>query len=266
MCPVNYPRLVQYLKCCLFLDSFVRCRPYYVLHACSCQALCYPLFWTMKDCYPESPSSLRSFAPHSSTVTEHRTRQKNELRVFSLFDFCLLYCVPLAVLFVFLARKDLPLVEYAVEISQLAILTAFDDAALNSLFWIGANYHHPVDLPNTTGLSCREAIIRCLESVSPRSRAQPDPEPSPPSPRCAKLKPDCAFTPDATCANKSRYSLVVGCLNILNLLSPFAREIRFTTDTNSRHGRGFCHCKQYRQWRRFEYNRHPSFPHLLCTL
>ncbi len=80
--------------------------------------------------------------------------------------------------------------EYAVEFSQLAILMAFDDAALNSLFWIGANYHRPVDLSDTTGLSWREAIIRCLESVYPRSRTQPDPEPSPPSPRYAELKPE----------------------------------------------------------------------------
>ncbi len=40
----------------------------------------------------------------------------------------------------------------------------------------------------------------------------------------------CVFTPDATCANKSRYSRVVGHLNILSLLASFAREIHFTTD------------------------------------
>ncbi len=38
---------------------------------------------------------------------------------------------------------------------------------------------------------------------------------------------NCAFTPDATCANKSRYLRVVGRLNILSLLASFAREIRF---------------------------------------
>ncbi|KAL0159838.1 hypothetical protein M9458_043563, partial [Cirrhinus mrigala] len=32
-----------------------------------------------------------------------------------------------------LAHKDLPLLEYVVEFSQLAVLTAFYDAALNSL-------------------------------------------------------------------------------------------------------------------------------------
>ncbi len=42
---------------------------------------------------------------------------------------------------------------------------------------------------------------------------------------------------------KSRYSHVVGRLNILNVTASFAREIHFTTDANLRHGRGFCHCK-----------------------
>ncbi len=49
-----------------------------------------------------------------------------------------------------------------------------------------------------------------------------------------------AFTPDANEANKSCYSRVVGRLNILSLLAAFAREIRYTTDVNSRHGGGFC--------------------------
>jgi len=49
---------------------------------------------------------------------------------------------------------------------------------LKSLFWIGANYHHPADLTGTSGLGWREAVIRCLESsISPiqdtaRPRAQ----------------------------------------------------------------------------------------------
>ncbi|KAI2656134.1 Nck-associated protein 5 [Labeo rohita] len=95
---------------------------------------------------------------------------------------------PLAALFTSLARKDLPLLEYAVEFSQLAVLTAFGNVALNLLFWIRANYHLPIDLSDTTELNWREAIIRCPESACPRSRAQPDLEPSPPSPRCAEPK------------------------------------------------------------------------------
>ncbi len=49
-----------------------------------------------------------------------------------------------------------------------------------------------------------------------------------------------AFTPDANESNKLRYLRVVGRLNILSLLTSFAREIHYTTDANSCHGRGFC--------------------------
>ncbi len=52
------------------------------------------------------------------------------------------------------------------------------------------------------------------------------------------LSANCAFTPDATCENKLRYSRVVGRLNILSLLASFACEIHFTTDVNSCHGGG----------------------------
>jgi len=40
---------------------------------------------------------------------------------------------------------------------------------------------HSVDIPDTSGLNWRDAVIQCLESVYPRSRTQPDPEavPSP---------------------------------------------------------------------------------------
>ncbi len=48
-----------------------------------------------------------------------------------------------------------------------------------------------------------------------------------------------AFTPDANEANKSRYSCVIGRLYILSLLASFASEIHYTTDANTRHGRGF---------------------------
>ncbi|KAL0173737.1 hypothetical protein M9458_029705, partial [Cirrhinus mrigala] len=36
----------------------------------------------------------------------------------------------------------------------------------------------------------REAIIQCLESVYPQSRAQPDPDPSSPSSHYTELKPE----------------------------------------------------------------------------
>ncbi len=45
------------------------------------------------------------------------------------------------------------------------------------------------------------------------------------------------FTPDANEANKSRYSRIVGRLNILSLLASFARKIRFIRRWNSLHNR-----------------------------
>ncbi|KAL0183679.1 hypothetical protein M9458_019375, partial [Cirrhinus mrigala] len=45
------------------------------------------------------------------------------------------------------------------------------------------------DLP-LLDYAVEEAIIHCLESICPRSRAQLDPEPSPPSPCSAELKPE----------------------------------------------------------------------------
>ncbi|KAF4107357.1 hypothetical protein G5714_011721 [Onychostoma macrolepis] len=62
-----------------------------------------------------------------------------------------------------LAYRDLPFYEYAGEFCKLT--ATVDDAALNRLIWLGANYHHPMNLPDTTGLSWREGIFQCLGSV-----------------------------------------------------------------------------------------------------
>ncbi len=64
------------------------------------------------------------------------------------------------------------------EFCGLAVCTALDDATVNSLIWIWAKYHRPVGLPDTTGLSWRGGIIRCLESVQSRSRTSPPSSPS----------------------------------------------------------------------------------------
>ncbi len=58
-----------------------------------------------------------------------------------------------------------------IEVSLGVLRAGHDsDATLNSLFWKGGNYYRPVDLPDTTGLSWREGILRRLESIWPRSR------------------------------------------------------------------------------------------------
>ncbi len=98
--------------------------------------------------------------------------------------------------FLALARKDLPFYKYAGEFYGLAAATAWDDATLNSLFWLGTNYHRPVDLPDTTGLSWKEGVFRCLGSVRARARTSPPssppavPQSSPPS--AAKSSPPSA--------------------------------------------------------------------------
>ncbi len=73
--------------------------------------------------------------------------------------------------FAVLAHRDLQLEEFAQEFGRLAMWMELDDAMLNSLFWIGANYHRPVDLPDTIGLSWREGILQ--ESVQPLSGTSP---------------------------------------------------------------------------------------------
>ncbi|ROL27921.1 hypothetical protein DPX16_11051 [Anabarilius grahami] len=50
---------------------------------------------------------------------------------------------------------------------------------LSSTRHIGANYHHPLELPDTSGLN-RGDVNYCLESVYPRSRTQLDTESVPP--------------------------------------------------------------------------------------
>ncbi len=75
--------------------------------------------------------------------------------------------------FTALARQGLPFYEYAGEFCKLNAATAWDDATLNKLFWLGANHHRPVDLPDTTGLSWREGVFRCLASVRARARTSP---------------------------------------------------------------------------------------------
>ncbi len=71
--------------------------------------------------------------------------------------------------FAALARLGLPFFEYARDFCGLAAATALEDATLNLLFWLGANYHRPVDLPDTIGLSWREGVFQCLGNVRSES-------------------------------------------------------------------------------------------------
>uniref|UniRef100_A0A673HH55 Uncharacterized protein n=1 Tax=Sinocyclocheilus rhinocerous TaxID=307959 RepID=A0A673HH55_9TELE len=86
-----------------------------------------------------------------------------------------------AACFSVLARRALPFYEYAGEFCKLAAVTAMDDATLNHLFWLGANSHCPLDLPDTSGLCWREGVFRGLGSV--RSQARTSPPPSAVHPR-----------------------------------------------------------------------------------
>ncbi|KAL0181207.1 hypothetical protein M9458_023613, partial [Cirrhinus mrigala] len=79
---------------------------------------------------------------------------------------------------------------FALNFTHLAVTSPLDDEIMKSLFQIRANYHHPVDLPDATGLSWRESVFCCLESVLPLSGKRQDPEPSPPSPRFTELQPE----------------------------------------------------------------------------
>jgi len=70
----------------------------------------------------------------------------------------------------------------------------FDNWTLKSLFWIGANYHYLLDLPDPSGLNWMDAIIQCLKSVYPRPRMLPDPAPSsPPLTPEKTLRSRCAY-------------------------------------------------------------------------
>ncbi len=72
-----------------------------------------------------------------------------------------------------LALWDLPFYEYAGEFSRFVAATVLDDATINTMFWLGANYHRPVDLLDTTGLSWREGVFKCLGSVWVQARTSP---------------------------------------------------------------------------------------------
>lgn len=56
-----------------------------------------------------------------------------------------------AAAFSVLTKEGLSFMEYSFQFCQLAQRTTFHDMTLKSLFWIGANYNHSVDLPDIKG-------------------------------------------------------------------------------------------------------------------
>ncbi len=89
--------------------------------------------------------------------------------------------------FLALIRRDLSFVEYAGEFCGLAVVTELHDTAILHLFQLGAKYHCPMDLPDTTGLCWREGIYRCLGSF--RSRVETSPLVSPLAPPSSSSSP-----------------------------------------------------------------------------
>lgn len=67
--------------------------------------------------------------------------------------------------FTTLARRSQEIEDFGRDFGRFTFTTTFVDEMLKSLFKIGANCHRPIDLPDTTRLNLREAIVRCLESI-----------------------------------------------------------------------------------------------------
>ncbi len=179
-----------YLYCVLPLVS---CPLLYVM--CSMCDSCLPHAGWIKIVLVNSPVSPNSLflAPHSASRDRTADQTKSKRRPFSpfVFGFSISFLFSLfspaamevAVHFIALARRDLPFVEYWWKFCGLAAVMAFDDATNLSLFWHGANYHRPVDLPDTTGLGWREGILRCPPFAAPSSPPPSVALSSPPSVR-----------------------------------------------------------------------------------
>ncbi len=114
---------------------------------------------------------LHLLASHSSS----RDRS-NFISIFLFVSFpCIVQCFFVSVMFLMdllasmfnsLAHKDLPFLEFAVEISQFAVLMAFNDAVLKSLFWIGAL------LPRRAGGRQSSGVWRVSTADPEHSQAQ----------------------------------------------------------------------------------------------
>ncbi len=119
-----------------------------------------------------SHSSPHSLTPHSSTMTEHWT-YKQEITLlhvcppFLFLHFVLLFCFYCLSLFPHWSPRRNVHIPSSTGPAPLGVHGWVQPArrfngvqqhcteltALNSLFWIGENYHRPIKLPDTTRLS-----------------------------------------------------------------------------------------------------------------
>lgn len=89
----------------------------------------------------------------------------------------------LAAEFTAFAHEGLPVLEYNVRFCQLTLGSHFDDKTLKSLYWVGANYYNPLDLPEISKGTWREPLLKCMECTYPllilSNTANTDNEPKP---------------------------------------------------------------------------------------
>ncbi len=104
--------------------------------------------------------------------------------------------------------RDLPFMEYAGEFCGLAAVTEVQDAALLHLFRLGACYHRPLDLPDTTGLCWREGVYRCLGSVRARVGTSPSPVALPCPPAVSVASPPAENMASSMIINHHKFSPV----------------------------------------------------------
>ncbi len=63
--------------------------------------------------------------------------------------------------------------DFAQAFVRLALTSSLEGDVFKTLFRLGISYHQRIELPDTSNLNWREAIIRCLESLRSRAGTPP---------------------------------------------------------------------------------------------